>query len=226
MDLNDGDRSLIEKARAGDREAMNELARRFGGRLEEWIRSRLGEKLMQKVSAGDLVQDTFIQAFRSIERFRTGDLESFWTWLRAIARNAILKQAAHEGARKRGGGAEILRLQDPLSREESAATLEDLLPGLGTSPSERMAREERFECLRQALDSLSPEHRQVILLARVKGLPMKEIAARMGKRVSTASMLLLRAQRKLKAAFGKLTSARSLDLPHDRSLEGEEESHE
>ena len=71
-------------------------------------------------------------------------------------------------------------------------------------------REERWERLSSAISALSPYHREVIRLARIEGLPMKEVAIRMGRSEKAASMLLVRAQRELRSIFGE---TESLSLP-------------
>jgi len=83
-----------------------------------------------------------------------------------------------------------------------------------------LRREERFAQLQRALDGLGPEDREVILLARIQGLPLKEIATRMGRSHAAVAQLLSRALRKLKRSFG---DTESLHLP-DRSLEKKRES--
>ena len=72
--------------------------------------------------------------------------------------------------------------------------------------------------MEKALDSLSPEHREVILLARVEGLEIKQIATRLNKSVSAVKGLLFRALKGLKSSFG---DTESLGLP-ERKLGGRE----
>ena len=79
-----------------------------------------------------------------------------------------------------------------------------------------MRRDERFERLESALNCLTKDHREVIIFARIQGLPIKEIAERMSRSPDAVSMLLLRALRELKSYFG---STESFHLPQ-RSLEG------
>ncbi len=74
------------------------------------------------------------------------------------------------------------------------------------------------ERLEKALDSLSPEHKEVILLARVEGLEIKQIATRLNKSVSAVKGLLFRALKGLKDSFG---DTESLHLP-ERTLGGGE----
>jgi len=73
-----------------------------------------------------------------------------------------------------------------------------------------MRRDERFERLQAALDSLSPDHREVITLARLKGLRGEEIAKRMNRSPNAVAQLLSHALKNLKEAFG---DTESLHLP-------------
>ena len=57
------------------------------------------------------------------------------------------------------------------------------------SPSRALRRHERLDRLQEALDSLSPDHRQVIVLARLKGLRIKEIAERMDRSPNAVALL-------------------------------------
>ena len=101
-------------------------------------------------------------------------------------------------------------------------------PVLGDpSPSRSLRREERFERLQKALDALPPDYREVVVLARLKGLKMKEIAARMERSVFSVTHLLSRALDSLKGAFG---DTESLGLPPRRlevsEPDAEPESHD
>ncbi len=85
------------------------------------------------------------------------------------------------------------------------------------SPSSNQRREERFERLSKSVESLSPDHRTVIRLARIEGLKIREIAERMNRSESAVKNLLLRAMRELRNSFGETDS---FSLP-DRRLSGE-----
>ncbi len=121
--------------------------------------------------------------------------DSFLRWLSRIATNSLRETARREKRRV------IVPLQDNVQTES-------------LTHSRAKRREERFDRLQDALDALSPEHRQVILLARVDRLPMKEVARRIGRTTTATSQLLWRAMQKLKDCFG---DTESLHLP-DRRL--------
>jgi RNA polymerase sigma factor (sigma-70 family) len=81
-----------------------------------------------------------------------------------------------------------------------------------------MRRQDRFDRLEKALDRLSSEQREVVLLARFHGCSLKEIARRIDKSPAAVGQILSRALRRLRAAFG---DTESLHLP-DRSLDDRE----
>ena len=88
----------------------------------------------------------------------------------------------------------------------------------GVSPSKAERRNERFDRFEAALKQLSPDYRQAILLARIEGLSIEEVARRMKRSPNAVSHILLRALRKLRETFG---DTQSLNLP-DRRLAEEE----
>ncbi len=189
--------TLVRRAQEGHREAFDELAARFRGRLEAWVQTRLGPRLKAKVCSDDVLQETFLWAFRGIAKLRWRGEASFDHWLVSIAKHVIFKEAYRQG-----------RPMLEIGRDIAAG---------GPSPSKAIRRGERFDRLEKALGDLSPEHRRVIELARLEGLPVQEIAIRMGRSPNATSQLLVRALRKLRENFG---DTESLGLP-DRSIEPE-----
>ena len=81
-----------------------------------------------------------------------------------------------------------------------------------------LRRNERFDRLQESIDNLSAEYREVIVLARIEGLRIKEIAQRMNRSPDAVKKLLRRGLKKLRDGFGE---TESLHLP-DRSLKTEE----
>jgi RNA polymerase sigma-70 factor (ECF subfamily) len=179
------------EAQAGSREAFDALARRLGSRIEGLVLSRLGKDLRRRVDPEDVKQEALLRAFQDIGRFSWEGEESFLHWIGAIVENVILK--AHERLRYR----RAMPLDQDLFTDQ-------------VSPS----KEERFERLRAALERLSPDHREVIVLARIEKLPGREIAKRMGRSEQAVAQLLSRALRNLREGFGDTAS---FTLP-DRSL--------
>jgi RNA polymerase sigma-70 factor (ECF subfamily) len=195
--------ALLARARERDPDALSLLLRLCQPRLEAIIASRLGNGLRQSIETDDVLQEVLLRAVRSIETFASHDMDSFLRWLGTIAEHVILDLARRRARQEK----------TPLGGRQDIAA---------TSPSESkiIRRDERFRRLQKALHSLSPDHRQVILLARIEGLPLKEVAARMKRSPAAVTQLLLRALRKLRSAFG---DTESLSLP-PRSLLSEPEN--
>jgi RNA polymerase sigma-70 factor (ECF subfamily) len=182
------DAQLIGKAGAGDRTAFEELVSAHRPRLEALVRTRLGSQLERFVELDDVVQETVLRASRSIAEYRPGGEDSFLRWLGGIANHVLLEAAKR-------------------SRRDVIVPL-DVEPADGSqvSASRAARRAERFARLEHALASLRPDHREVILLARVDRLPMKEVASRMGRTPGAAAQLLWRALQNLKESFGSTDS--------------------
>ena len=133
---------------------------------------------------------------------RWSDGEAFFRWLSGILGNVV-----HEAARR---------------EKRDILIPSDTIPVDYVSNSRAMGRAERFDRLKVALDTLKPDHREVILLARIRRLPIEEVATRMGRSPDAVGHLLRRAIQKLKIGFGDTDSFR---LP-DRSLLDEEEQND
>ena len=215
-------RNLIERAQRGDRGAFEALIGQHQHLVASVIRQLLGERLAGKVEVDDLLQETFIKAWESIEQLKSQTGDAFQAWLKAIARNVVQEQGRRFSTEKRAAAREISLAREACTTSGNVMELVDLLSASTTSPSRVLRRDARFERLRDALSLLSPDHRKVIFLVRVRGLPVKEVARRMGQTPNYVSVLLFRALKELKKAFG---ATESLRLPH-RSLEDEGNGHD
>lgn len=214
---------LVSKAREGDREAFSALVAEFAHFVESFISSQVGTWMRRKVGVEDLVQETFLRAFLAIGQFRGQTEGTFRSWLLAIAQHAVGDQARRLRTQKAGRHREVRLDQGSGQNGGKSGDLAFLLKAKDTTASKHLGRCERFDRLEQAMRLLTPDHRKVIFLARVRGLPIRETAAQMGRSPEATSMLLLRALLKLKTAFG---GTESLHLPHDRTLEDKEERHD
>lgn len=145
------DSSLIERWRKGDERAATALVQRHADALGRYVAS-LGER----DAAEEVVQDTFVRAFASLESFR-GD-SSLRTWLFTIARRLVVDR--RRAARRRR---EVGNLDDV-----DAATEYTALDGMIAGEAQRRVRE--------AVGRLSPTQREVFLLRVNEGLSYKEIA--------------------------------------------------
>ncbi|MBN1420897.1 MAG: sigma-70 family RNA polymerase sigma factor [Planctomycetes bacterium] len=190
---------LLVRAQEGDRAALDALIGRERPRLEGFVRSRLGEGLARRIEVDDVLQEALLRAVRDFAGFVPRGDDSLFRWLSGIALH-VIQEAASRFGRARAVG------------------LDSDVPARGPSPSHLLRRIERFDRLQAALDRLSAEHREVIRLVRIEGLPVREVAKRMGRTPHAVSNLLLRATRRLREFLGDTDS---LSLPDRRLRDGE-----
>lgn len=192
----DGIQELIQRAKIGDRDALDTLCRNHRSVVLGTIKRMIGSEARTRIDPEDVLQDVLTKVVSQIGEFQWQGAGSFRRWLEGIARNLVLHLSRREQRR-----AELLELRPPLEAEPS--------------PSRGARRTERFERLRHAVDGLRPEFREVLRLARLEGRSIREIAVSMGRSESAVKNLLLRAMRALRES---VPETESLSLPKDRWL--------
>jgi RNA polymerase sigma-70 factor, ECF subfamily len=168
---------LVAAARGGDRAAFEELVRATSAETYTLAFRLVGNE----EDARDVVQETYLRAYKGIGKFR-GDAQ-FSTWLYRITANCAATQL---GRRKR-------HRHDDLADD---APLPDLSPD--RDPSARAEAESLRERLTEALEDLPPRLRSVIVLRDVYDLPHEAIATELGISESAAKVRLHRARRQLR----------------------------
>lgn len=169
----DRDRVLIAKWQAGDERAATELVERHASAL-----ARFAVSSGERNEIDELVQDTFVRAFNSIDGFR-GE-SSFRTWLFTIERRLLLDRRRAEKRR---------RDRDEV-KEGDAATEYDAL--------DSVVADETQQRLRKAVDRLSPTQREVFTLRVAEGMSYKEIADAVGTTEGAARVHYHNAMRTVK----------------------------
>ena len=193
---------LIALAKTGDDDALDRLCRVYGERVRRIVRLRMGRELRVKLDSMDLVQDALLNALRGLGDFTYENEGDFLRWLSRIAQNTLGHHVERLQADKRDIRREV-RL------DECKPTTGGGLAGIPgpvriTTPSAIMARKEDLNRLEEAIDELKPEHKEVIVLAKIEGLSYKEIGERLGKSADAVGMLLSRAMVALTVAYGKV----------------------
>lgn len=173
---------LLRQARAGSPEALDELYRRYSGRLLALIRLRMGRQLRSRLDSRDILQATLLKSFQHLDAFAGADGVSLMAWLGKIAENEIRDQADYQHRQRRDVAVSV-----PIDdvQVEVAARVK--------SAFSQLALTEEAERLERALESLDPDHREVIVLRKFEELGFKDIAARMGRSEDACRMLLARA---------------------------------
>jgi len=158
-------------------------------------RLQLDPRLRAKLDASDVVQQAILQAHEGRAQFR-GSTEAEWlAWLRAILANVLAAAARRFGTEARAVGRER-SLEAELER--SSSRLECLLAADQTSPSQRAVRGEELLRLAAALARLPEDQRQVVELHHLRGLPVAEVAAQVGRSRAAIVGLLFRGLKRLR----------------------------
>lgn len=178
------EKALVDKSIRGDVEAFETLIRSHQKKVYN-IALRMTKN---PDDAQELSQDTFIRAFTAIKKFR-GD-SSFSTWLYRIAMNVCT-----DFLRKRGK-AVVVSMEQGAAGNENDQTIQ--LADDGPSPDELSEKRQLKDLVRQAMDSLSAEHRQVLVLRDLMDLTYKDIANTLNLSEGTIKSRINRAREGLK----------------------------
>jgi RNA polymerase sigma-70 factor (ECF subfamily) len=191
----DEEKLLIEKAQSGDRDAFEELIRRHDRDILRLAFHMLGNR----EEAREVFQETFLKAFRSLNRFRFES--SFYTWIYRIATNVSL-----DHLRKRQTLKEEISYEADSSSDPDRPALKDTLAATTyySNPERRLYGHEVGERIKEALKSLSEKERLVFELRHYQGLRLRMIGEIMGSTEETAKNYLFRATQKLRAQLGKV----------------------
>ena len=190
---------LIVLAKDGDESALEQLCRVYSERVRWIVRLRMGGELRSKLESMDLAQDVFISALRDLENFTYRNEGDFLRWLSKIAENRLRDNLDRLHANKRDIRKEVqLKSYEPTTGDSFVAALG---PIDTTTPSVIMSRREDLARLARAIDALTSEYKEVIVLTKIEGLSYKEIAESLGKSSDAVRMLVSRAMASLSGAF-------------------------
>jgi RNA polymerase sigma-70 factor (ECF subfamily) len=179
------DERLVELSLEGDEDAFGILVQRYQRRLAAFLSQLVGDMEL----ARELSQEAFVRAWSALERF--DPRYRFSTWLFRIAHNLGIDQL-----RRR-------RLQTtPLYRTDSEGEeVEVVVPDLDKDPLGHLENRALASELRQIIDGLRPEYRELVLLRHFAGLSYQEIADFTQMPLGTVKNKLFRAHSVLRRAL-------------------------
>ena len=174
----DQDAELVRLAQAGDAKAFEALVVKYQRRIARHV----ARYLKAAGDVEDVVQDTFIRAYRGLASFR-GDA-AFYSWLYRIATNTALSHL------KREPGDVLLGDDSPEERVEAFD------PGVSDAenPERTLIAKQIAETVQRALAKLQPELAEALMLYEVEGKPYAEIASMLGIPIGTVRTRIFRAR--------------------------------
>lgn len=186
----DADSANMERFQAGDEEAFEALVR---SREREVFRTAL-RMLGTEEDAMDASQETFIRAYRSMKTFR-GEA-SFKTWAIGICINVCRNRLASASERMKRKSTSLTK-ENPEDGDEMEAPYSDRSP----DPASAALGSELKAALTWALQKLSPEHREIIVLRDIQDLDYGEVSAILQCPEGTVKSRLCRARQALREAL-------------------------
>lgn len=175
---------LVDRCREGDALAWESLVRRFQGR----IFGLAFFYVKDHEEARDMAQEVFVRVYRGLEGFQNG--QAFVPWMIALARNCCI---------------------DHLRRRNVRANLSENLPDHGEDPPHpgpspylSLEQSTRKKMLYQALDRMSPQSREMILLKEIQGLKLQDVADLLAIPLGTAKSRSGRARQELASVIQRL----------------------
>ncbi|HAT31835.1 MAG TPA: RNA polymerase sigma factor RpoE [Janthinobacterium sp.] len=191
------DQLLVERVQSGDKRAFDVLVSKYQRRLMRLV-SRL---VHDPAEAEDVVQETFIKAYRALRHFR-GD-SAFYTWLYRIGINTAKNFLVTQGRRT------------PTSTDTDAEQAEAFDDGENlrdiNTPESMLASKQIAETVNAAMDLLPLELRTAIVLREIEGLSYEEISAIMACPIGTVRSRIFRAREVIAEKLRPL-----LDMPIDK----------
>jgi RNA polymerase sigma-70 factor (ECF subfamily) len=187
---------LLRLARDGDADALGQLLDGYRNYLALLARLQLSRTLRSKTDPADIVQDTFLKAHRNCPAFRGEAEPEFTAWLRRILATTVANLVRHY----RGTAQRDVRLERQMADEldESSRALDRGLVAPSSSPSDKAQKREQAVRLADALESLSPAYREVIILRHLEDLSFPEIARRLGRSLDSVKKLWVRGLARLR----------------------------
>ncbi len=177
--MTETDEALVQKSRRHDRPAFEQLVRRTARLVYSRIYLEVGNAHL----AEDLVQETYLTAWRSIEQVT--DAAGFRTWLLSIAKTTTI-DAGRRNSRKK-------RTAPGLSRESP-----DARPDPAPDPSDAAEQKDERDRALSALRSLPEEYRQPLVLRYLGGADYEAIGRQLGLSNGSLRGLLSRGMTKLR----------------------------
>jgi RNA polymerase sigma-70 factor (ECF subfamily) len=174
------DQKLVEKAQKGDKKAFGLLVEKYNKKL-----TRLLSRMVRDQSEiEDIVQDSFIKAYRAINNFR-GD-SAFYTWLYRIGINTAKNHLVSLGRRPKAmNGVEI----EDIENFDDGHEMRNL-----ETPETTMMTNEIVVTVNQTIEMLPDDLRQAISLREMDGLSYEEIADIMNCPIGTVRSRIFRAR--------------------------------
>jgi RNA polymerase sigma-70 factor (ECF subfamily) len=189
---------LLDAARAGDESALAVLFERHRDRLGRMVQLRMDSRLQGRVDPADVLQDAYVAVRGKFPQYSADPHVPFFLWLRLeVGQKLVDVHRFHLGAKMRDAGQEVSLDRGALPQVSSLSLAEHLLGKL-TTASQAAMRVELKRRVQEALKSMDPRDREVLILRHFEELTNAETAQVLGIKPSAAVNRYVRALKRLK----------------------------
>ena len=190
--------ALLARAKAGDANALADLFTGYRERLKRMVALRLDRRLTGRVDPSDVIQEAFLEVHKRFKEYARDASVPFFLWLRLVTGQKLTDCHRHHlGAKMRDAGQEVSLYRGAMPQASSVSLAAQLLGKL-TSASQAAIRAEHKLHVQEALNSMEPLDREVLVLRHFEHLTNDETALVLGLRKSAASQRYIRALKRLK----------------------------
>jgi RNA polymerase sigma-70 factor (ECF subfamily) len=189
---------LLRRAKEGDSQSLAELFGIYRERLKRMVRLRLDHRLQGRIDLSDVLQEAYLDLARRAPEYFAESTMPFFLWLRLLTGQRLLAiHRRHFGTKMRNVGQEVALRNGAMPQATSASLAAQLLGRL-TSPSLAAMRAEMQLRLQEALNSMDPIDREVLVLRHFEELTNIETAEVLGLQKTAASNRYVRALKRLR----------------------------
>lgn len=181
--------NLVLRAQQGDQGALNRLCERYYDRVRRIVRLRLGARLRESVDSGDILQETFLAAVRSLDSFEMREEASLVNWLSRLAERQIIAAADYHGAKKRDRRRNV-SLTSSIGETQSIRTEKSLPDDKSPRPPDATANDEEQRIVEACLEQLPEEYRELILLRNYADASWEAVAEETGRPSAAAARMM------------------------------------
>ena len=192
MEVNDA--AVVAQAIAGDQESFRVLVQRHSGAVFRVAFRMTGNEY----DADDIVQETFLRAYRALRKFESR--ANFGTWLHRVAINCALDHLRRVKRREEQLPGQGIPLEEENDTPNS-------IPSAGPTPERLLLSRELQKKLEGAMAALSDRERAAFVLRHFDGCSIQEIASALGLQGNTAKNTVFRAVQKLREALRPMVSS-------------------
>jgi RNA polymerase sigma-70 factor (ECF subfamily) len=158
---------LVRRCVAGDAAAWEEIVHRFNRRIYNICYRFAGGA----DDAEDLTQEVFIKIYRTMASFDP-ERASFNTWVTTVTRNLLV-----DHFRKTKNERITDSMDAPIGEEDEGRSISEQIEDKGVSPDQQVERLQTKQMVHEALQKLSPELREAVILRDLQDMDYREIAA-------------------------------------------------